>query len=144
MSSFRDKKDKEIIIMYYNNLLDIFNFIADNYNEDVDNFNKNVKVFIDNLDNDKYYVPEPFNIELVNICSIKNGKVDTKLIIGTKEVIVDEIKNYFKIKIELNELEIKRKDINDFIDTKYKFNKRDLWTLIKEVKSIFNNIILKY
>jgi hypothetical protein len=144
MSSFRDKKDKEIIIIYYNDLLEIFNFISENYNEDIDYFNKNVKIFIDNIDNDKYIVPEPFNIELVNICSIKNGKVDNKLIIATKEIIIDEIKYYFKTKIESNELEIKRKDINDYIDSKYKFNKRDLWNLIKEVKSIFNNIILKY
>ncbi|CCU56120.1 N1R/p28-like protein [Choristoneura rosaceana entomopoxvirus 'L'] len=144
MSSFRDKKDKEILILYYNDLIDIFNFIADNYNEDIDYFNKNVKIFIDNIDNDKFYVPEPFNIELVNICSIKNGKVDNKLIIATKEIIIDEIKDYFKIKIESNELEIKRKDINDYIDKKYKFNKRDLWSISKEVKAIFNNIILKY
>ncbi|CCU56119.1 N1R/p28-like protein [Choristoneura rosaceana entomopoxvirus 'L'] len=144
MSSFRDKKDKEILILYYNDLIDIFNFIADNYNEDIDYFNKNVKIFIDNIDNDKFYVPEPFNIELVNICSIKNGKVDNKLIIATKEIIIDEIKDYFKIKIESNELEIKRKDINDYIDKKYKFNKRDLWNISKEVKAIFNNIILKY
>ncbi|CCU56181.1 N1R/p28-like protein [Choristoneura rosaceana entomopoxvirus 'L'] len=144
MSSFRDKKDKEIIILYYNDLLEIFNFISENYNEDIDYFNKNVKVYIDNIDNDKYTVPDPFNIELVNICSIKNGKVDNKLIIATKEIIIDEIKDYFKTKIESNELEIKRKDINDYIDKKYKFNKRDLWNITKEVKSIFNNIILKY
>ncbi|CCU56344.1 N1R/p28-like protein [Mythimna separata entomopoxvirus 'L'] len=145
MSSFRDKKDKEIIILYYNDLLDIFNFISENYNEDIEYFNKNVKIFIDNIDNDKYYVPEPFNIELVNICSIKNGKVDNKLIIATKDIIIDEIKDYFKIKIENNELEIKRKEINDYIDNKnYKYNKRDIWTISKELKSIFNNIILKY
>ncbi|CCU55444.1 N1R/p28-like protein [Adoxophyes honmai entomopoxvirus 'L'] len=144
LNSFRDKKDKEIIILYYNDLLEIFNFIADNYDKDINYFNDKVRIFIDNIDNDKFYIPEPFNVELVNICSIKNGKVDNKLIIASKEIIVKEIKDYFKTKIESNELEIKRKDVNDFIDKKYKYNKRDLWTLTKEVKSIFNNIILKY
>ncbi|CCU55818.1 N1R/p28-like protein [Choristoneura biennis entomopoxvirus] len=144
MSSFRDKKDKEIIILYYNDLLNIFEFISENYDKDIEYFNEHVKIFIDNIDNDRYHIPEPYNIELVNICSIKNGKADNKLVIATKEIIVDEIKDYFKIKIESNELEIKRKDINDFIDKKYKFNKRDLWNISKEIKSIFNNIILKY
>ncbi|AAG02900.1 MTG motif gene family protein [Betaentomopoxvirus amoorei] len=144
MSSFRDKKDKEIIVLYYNDLINIFNFISENYNEDIEYFNKNVKIFIDNIDNDKYYIPEPFNIELVNICSIKNGKIDNKLIVATKEIIIDEIKDYFKNKIKSNQYEINRKELNKHIDKKYKFNKRDLWNLTKEVKSIFNNIILKY
>ncbi|CCU55915.1 N1R/p28-like protein [Choristoneura rosaceana entomopoxvirus 'L'] len=145
MSSFRDKKDKEILILYYDDLINIFEFISENYDKDIEYFNDHVKEYVNNLEENKYNVPEPCNLELINICSIKNGKIDdNKLITANRENIEKEIKDYLNFKVENNEFNINRKDIINHVDKKYKYNKREIWSISKELKSIFKNIILKY
>jgi hypothetical protein len=141
LKDFRNNKDKENYVMNFNILKEILQFLVDNYNNEIDKLNEFMRNIIQNMSNTENVIPPPIILNSVEIRRICNGQeVETKIIDldnlpeEEQETIVKELMNmYIESRKEVN---ISRKQFEDFIDLEKKelrYKKRTLWKHLKNI-----------
>lgn len=131
MGSFRDKRDKEMIVIHYHRLQKAFEFISNNYHEDIQFINENIRDFIDSLnyDKSKAVIPEKLNINFYQLVQVREGKVK-KIELTSQEL---EPKLYETLKTSFtNSGTVSRTSIFEILQN-YKFSKREAWRILKDV-----------
>ncbi|CCV02100.1 hypothetical protein IIV25_082R [Invertebrate iridovirus 25] len=133
LGRFRERKNKEIYVLHYDDLKRYVEWICDHYEDEVEKFNQELDMLISNLNrfNLTPIIPLPFQGTSATITRIVNG-IPTHTMIESS--IEDQFKN--KIKVYLDTLhpttkEIKRTDL--FSQVPFNFNKIDAWRWLKEV-----------
>lgn len=131
MNKFRDTKDKEMIVMRYDDLEHGFDFIVENYHEDVEYFNNNLKLFIDKtyIDFVEPIIPDKLNTTFVQTVTIQEGQI-SKITLENTELLtkLNEIIEH------MTEHKLYRTQIFDLLKD-YKFDKRHAWKLLKNIKN---------
>jgi prophage antirepressor-like protein len=145
LGRFRERKNKEIYVLHYDDLRRYVEWICEHYEDEVEKFNQELDMLISNLNrhNLKPVIPLPYQGTTATITRIVNG-------IPTHTTIEDSIEDQFKhkIKIYLDTLEptittIKRVDL--FSQVPFSFNKLEGWRWLKELIPQYNpDIKLNY
>lgn len=131
MNKFRDTKDKEMIVMRYDDLEHGFDFIVENYHEDVEYFNNNLKLFIDKtyIDFVEPIIPDKLNTTFVQTVTIQEGQI-SKITLENTELLT----KLNEIIEQMTEHKLYRTQIFDLLKD-YKFDKRHAWKLLKNIKN---------
>ncbi|CCV01950.1 hypothetical protein IIV22A_106L [Invertebrate iridescent virus 22] len=142
LGRFRERKNKEIYVLHYNDLRRYVEWICDHYEDEIKKFNTELDVLIGNLNQYQLrpVIPPPYQGTSATITRIING-------IPTNTTIEDSIEDQFKhkIKIYLDTLasttkEVKRTDLFSKVDMN--FNKIEAWRWLKEIIPLRNKVEL--
>jgi hypothetical protein len=130
LGRFRERKNKEMYVLHYDDLKRYVEWICDHYEDEIEKFNEDIDVLICTLNrhNKKPIIPNPYQGTSATITRIVDG-------IPTNTTIEDSIEDQFKhkIKIYLDTLEsttkeVKRTDLFSRIDMN--FNKIKGWRIL--------------
>ncbi|CCV01777.1 hypothetical protein IIV22_100L [Invertebrate iridescent virus 22] len=137
LGRFRERKNKEIYVLHYNDLRRYVEWICNHYEDEIKKFNTELDVLIGNLNQYQLrpVIPPPYQGTSAIITRIING-------IPTNTTIEDSIEDQFKhkIKIYLDTLasttkEVKRTDLFSKVDMN--FNKIEAWRWLKEIIPLY-------
>ena len=134
LGRFKDKKNKEIYILHYNNLRYIVEYLCNHYNDEVDEVNAKLTEFISNLNcrHLRPVVPPPKQINYANIVTLKeDGTVVNKTFkADTPQEFIDKLRNYI-FKLDTNVTEISKKKVFD--DLKVKKNRINKFPILQQL-----------
>ncbi len=117
MGGFRDRKQKEMYRLCYNNLTYILGYIVDHFNDEVDEVNKALETFINNLNKyNKYEQPVPV-VPLILAQIHVHEKSDVVLTADTSENLLQKMIEYVD-KLDKNIKVVKAKQVFDTIGVK--------------------------
>ena len=134
LERFRDKSDKEMYIIHYNNLKHFLDFICNHYEDEVDEFNETIDELIANLN--RHYlravVPKPYQGVGATVVEIVDGQPTNVIInLTTEELFKRRVQEYLNT-LAPTTTELNRNDV--FGKLKFSFNKNDGWRWLKELK----------
>ena len=145
LGRFRERKNKEIYVLHYDDLKRYVEWITQHYEDEVEKFNQELDILISNLNryNLRPVIPPPYQGTSAVITRIIDG-------IPTHTTIESSIEDQFKHKIKayLDTLdsttkEIKRTEL--FNQVPFNFNKFQAWKWLKEIIPAYKpNIKLNY
>jgi hypothetical protein len=115
IGSFRDRKDKEMYRMCYNNLTYILEYIIDHFNEEVDEVNKSLETFILNLNN-RCIISVPV-VPLILAQIYQHEKPYVVLSADTPNTLLIKMTEYIE-NVDKNVKVVKAKDVFDTIGLK--------------------------
>jgi ribosomal protein S25 len=145
LGRFRERKNKEIYVMHYNDLKKYIEWICEHYEDEVDEFNKELDTLIGNLNrhNLSPIAPPRYQGASATITHIVDGIPTSTTIDGTVEgQFKQKIKTYLDT-LEPTTKEVKRTEL--FSQVPFNFNKIDAWKWLKELIPVYKpNLNLKY
>jgi len=128
IGSFRDRKDKEMYRMCYNNLTYILEYIIDHFNEEVDEVNKSLETFILNLNN-RCIISVPV-VPLILAQIYQHEKPDVVLSADTQNTLLIKMTEYIE-NLDKKVTFVKAKDVFDKIGLKK--DRRINYTVLQDV-----------
>jgi len=145
LGRFRERKNKEMYVLHYDDLRRYVEWICDHYEDEIEKFNEELDMLICNLNrhNLRPVIPKPYQGTSATITRIVDG-------IPTNTTIEDSIEDQFKhkIKVYLDTLESSTKEVmrtDLFSKVDFNFNKIEAWRWLKEVIPQYKpNIKLNY
>lgn len=118
---FRDKKEKEILIMHYDDVKYVVKYLCENFDREINNINELMNTFIENL-NPYYKKPVillPLNTSLAAITKLtKDGKIQNEVIMSNNDIkFIKKIENYL-LQLPSTRVSLSKKEIFDAINLK--------------------------
>uniref|UniRef100_A0A1B6CDB3 Uncharacterized protein n=1 Tax=Clastoptera arizonana TaxID=38151 RepID=A0A1B6CDB3_9HEMI len=149
LDKFRDKGKKEIIVMHYPDLVEIFDSIVKNFDSEIDLFNSNVGRYIDNVNSNMtdVFIPEPIvtDIKMSPPKKPMKPKKNQNYFPVTPDVR-REIREYFQKKVNNSIYVIYRKEVLDYLKEKLnrpiKSNK--CWEAMKDIQEDYQDVTLNF
>ena len=134
LSDFRDKKNSEMYIMNFDDLVDIVEFISENFEKSVEYVNSFVKNRLAFSSDKEPVIPKPIEIEKTSLV-IKNINDDQDEIIDLTNLSTYDKERILREKLDLFQGEITRKEVLNL----FKGNKMELWNEIKRITNWKNS-----
>jgi len=114
LGSFRDRKEKEMYRLCYNNIVHVLNYIVEHFNDEIDEVNKTLEQFINNLNNRDPAV----NVTPLILAQIyQSGNPDVVLVASNHQSLLDKMTEYVD-KLDKNVKIVKAKQVFDTIGLK--------------------------
>jgi len=127
IGSFRDRKQKEMYRLCYDNLTYILGYIVDHFNDEVDEVNKKLELFVSSLN--RYTKPVPV-VPLILAQIYQHEKPDVVLTADTPESLLEKMTEHVQ-KIDKNVKVVKAKEVFDTIGVKD--GRRSKYPLLQEI-----------
>ena len=145
LGRFRDKKHKEMYIMYYPDISYVVNYLVDHLSDEVEEVNAKLAEFIMNYPKKgiKVIMPPKWVNDVSEEDSIEEEVVDNELAVVTEEEIekLREMLTVFLRKLPITQKEITKKEVFDKLKVK---NRNDKLYVLKEViQDVRPDMVLK-
>ena len=127
IGSFRDRKQKEMYRLCYDNLTYILGYIVDHFNDEVDEVNRTLETFISNLN--RYAKPVTV-VPLILAHIYQHEKPDVVLTADTPESLLEKMTEHVQ-KLDKNVKVVKAKEVFDTIGVKD--GRRSKYSLLQEI-----------
>lgn len=145
LGRFRDKKEKEIYVMHYTDLLRYLKFICDNYEDELETFNADLSELINNLNRHhaEPAVPKPYEGTTATIVRIVKGvPMNTRIESAVEELFKEKVREYLDT-LPSTTTELRRSDL--FERMPFQFNKISGWKWLKEIVPEYKpEVTIKY
>jgi hypothetical protein len=127
VGSFRDRRQKEMYRLCYDNLTYILGYIVDHFNDEVDEVNRVLETFISNLN--RYDKPVPV-VPLILAQVYQHEKSNVVLTADTPESLLEKMTEHVQ-KLDKNTKMVKAKQVFDIIGVKN--DRRSKYALLQEI-----------